>query len=370
MLQIDPPLRRGIFFALVAPGDPPVARRFAFRRATAEDGAAAIRTGGIVVVRPSLFVLCYALAADVGATVIASDSFACAGTTQAGQGEGVGFGGNWIDDAAEDLVFAPQANSLAAPAGMPVLGGALFYDGVLLQAGHPLASHYGARIYRDLDVSAGSTAATLGLLESHTTYFGTQQLGVGVPGTTLWLGFLLNGGSAGNGVAGLQYLAQVHLYDGLNLATLSADDNNKDGEALAIGRGNGNTQWNVERTCSHSPCGAVTSSVGYVSGVNMDGQTHWAVLRFDFASAATTQMTFWLDPVPGAVAPDPSSALTLTGGLKTVSMPGMHFNWIEFGGQSSTFTLDELRLATTFADLATGASGPPCGSLLFADGFE
>jgi hypothetical protein len=54
----------------------------------------------------------------------------------------------------------------------------------------------------------------------------------------------------------------VHLYDGLNQNNLNADDNNKDGEVLAIGRGNGNFAWNFERTCAHSPCGGTTNSLG------------------------------------------------------------------------------------------------------------
>lgn len=307
--------------------------------------------------------------APARAALVASDSFACTGATQAGQSEGVGFGGAWIDDSAENAVFVPLAGSLTPPAAMPVLGGALSYEGTLLQPGHPLASHYGARIYRDFDLSAGSTAASLSLIEPHTTYFNNTQSGFGVPGTTLWLGFLMNGGTAGNGIAGVQYLAQVHLYDGLDLTALASDDNNKSGEVMAIGRGNGNTQWNVERTCSHSPCGAITSSIGYVSTVNMDTATHWVVLKLAFTSASTTQMTFWLDPTPGNVAPDPATALAL-GGAHTVDMPALHFNWVEFGGQTSTFALDELRLADSFADLSAGANGPPCGAVLFADGYE
>jgi len=100
------------------------------------------------------------------------------------------------------------------------------------------------------------------------------------------------------------------------------------------------------------------------------------VLKFDFTSTSTTNgtsITFWLDPVPGAIDPDPSTALTLTGGgqtnKKTVTVPAVHFNWIEFGGQTASFALDEMRVADTFADLSAGASAFPCDGI-FADGFE
>jgi hypothetical protein len=308
------------------------------------------------------------------AHVLATDSIGCSAPSIVGQGGGTGWIGNWIADAAESAVFVPTGSSLVGPVGLPTQGGSLYYDGTLLQSGQPLQSHYGARVYRPLDVDPGSVANGLGLTDSHTTYFSNQQYGYGTAGTTIWLGFLLNGGTAGTGLSGVQYLAQVHLYDGMNQANLSADDNNKDGESLAIGRGAGNYQWNFERTCGHSPCGAGgTSSLDYLSTVSMDNQTHWVVLKFDFTNTTTTAITFWLDPVPGAIDPSPSTALSLTGNgqtnQKTVTMPALHFNWIEFGGQTSTFAMDEMRVADTFPDLSAGASGVGCDEI-FADGFE
>ena len=83
-------------------------------------------------------------------------------------------------------------------------------------------------------------------------------------------------------------------------------------------------------------------------------------------------ITFWLDPAPGMIDPDPATALTLTGNgqtnKKTVTVPAVHFNWIEFGGQQATFAMDEMRVADTFADLSNGASSL-CDEI-FYDGFE
>jgi len=321
-----------------------------------------------------ILALCILLSASPAhAHLLASDSIACGGTTQVGQGGGVGWSGTWIADSGQNAVFAPAQGSLVSPTGLSTLGGSLNYIGTGLNSN-------GARIYRPLDVAAASPAGMLGLTDSHTTFFGDQQFGYGTPGTTVWLGFLLNGGSAGNGISGVQYLAQVHLYDGLDLTKLSQRDNNKDGETIAIGRGAGNFVWNFERTCAHSPCGNNTNSVNALSTLAMDSQTHWVVLKFDFVNTSSalgasggTRITFWLDPAPGLLDPDPATALTLTGNSqtnqKTIAMPALHFNWIEFGGQQATFAMDEMRVADTFADLSAGASSFGCDEI-FYDGFE
>jgi hypothetical protein len=321
-----------------------------------------------------IWAMSHLLSASAQARLLAADSFSCGGTTQVGVAGGLGFAGPWIADAAEASIFVPANAPLTAPAGLATDGGSLRYNGTPLQPGQPLSSHYGARIYRPLDVSLSSDAELLGLLENHLTFFGNQQRGFGVPGTTVWLGFLLNGGTAGNGLGGVQYLAQIHLYDGLNINALNLDDNNKDGEVLAIGRGNLNVNWNYERTCAHSPCGGVSSSQGYVSSVQMDAQTHWAVMRFDFTSATNTAITFWLDPTPGSTVPLTSTALNLSfngQSGRTINVPALHFNWIEFGGQTQTFALDELRVADNFVDLSLLAPTKlTCGDVLLTNGFE
>jgi len=310
--------------------------------------------------------------------VLASDSIVCGAASMVGQGGGFGWNGNWVADPAETAVFVPTAPSLSGPLGLPTQGGSLYYDGTVLTQ-PPLNSNLtrGARIYRLLAVDPGSSANGLGLTGSHTTFFHNQQYGYGVPGTTIWLGFLLNGGTAGNGSGGQQYLAQVHLYDGMDQTQLSKDDSNKDGEVMAIGRGASNYQWNFERTCGHSPppCGT-GSSLDFLSTLAMDNQTHWVVLRFDFTSSDPnngTSITFWLDPTAGPIDPASATALSLTGNgqtkQKTVTVPALYFNWIEFGGQTATFAMDEMRVADTFADLSAGASGVGCDTI-FEDGFQ
>jgi hypothetical protein len=311
------------------------------------------------------------------AHLLASDSFSSGGTTQVGLGGGIGWDtaagtSTWISNASTNAAFVPSPSSLS-PTALATSGGSVTYDG------NTTSSNSGARIYRLLDVGPGSVANGLGLTNSHTTFFGDQQYGYGKTGTTLWLGFLLNGGTAGNGLPGSQYEAQMHLYDGMDQSNMTANDNNKDAEVIAIGRGAGNYVWNFERTCNHSPCGGNNNSVNALSTVTMNGQTHWVVLKFDFISTSSafgpnggTSITFWLDPTPGAISPDPATALTLTGNsqsnVQTIAMPALQFNWIEFGGEQAVFGMDEIRVADTFADLS---SCPGCvvNDEIFYDGF-
>ena len=297
------------------------------------------------------------------AALLASESFAYPPGLLSTQSGGTGWSAGWLTG--QPNVFVVQAANLGG--GLASGGGSLYFDGTKASAGT------GARIFRPFDLNAGSPAALAGVVENTMTQYHGVQLAIGTPGTTVWLGVAFNGGTAGNGLPGTQYLDQVHLYNGPTTSgtALLLGDNNKDGEALAIGRGNTNTTWNFERTCGHDLCpNGATSATNYVSTVAMDNTTRWLVMRFAFLSTATTQITTWLDPAPGAVDPSNASAV-LMNGTAVVSVTGVHFNWIELGGQTATFAFDEVRLATTFADLSTngtagvdGAGAAPALQLL------
>ncbi len=294
------------------------------------------------------------LASRAHAALIASESFSYPVAPLNAQAGGSGWSGAWITG--QSTVFGVQASSLTGTIGTS--GGALLYDGSKAVSGN------GARIFRALDLAPGSAAAIAGVAESTTTRFNGRQLALGRPGTVVWFGALVNGGTAGNGLGGVQYLAQFHFYNGATTTptALALADNNKDGEAIAIGRGNLNTTWNYERTCAHDQCPShTTSSSGYLSSAAFDSGTHWLVMRFDFASAASTSITTWLDPAPGAGIPADAAALTIAN-TKVVAVDGLHFNWIEMGGQTSRFAFDEIRFATAFSELAangTLAAPPP-----------
>jgi FlgD Ig-like domain len=296
-----------------------------------------------------------------GASLLASESFGYAAGALNGQAGGSGWTGAWVTG--QPSVFVVQASSLTSGAGET--GGSLFFDGSKAVSGT------GARVFRALATDSTSAAWAAGVVESTLTKYNGKQLAYGKPGTTVWFGAAVNGGTAGNGVAGVQYLAQFHFYDGPTTTpgALALGDNNKDGEAIAIGRGNGNTVWNYERTCAHDVCpNGSSSSTGYLSSVPFDHTTRWLVMRFDFASATATNVTTWLDPAPGSTAPANATALTM-GGQQVVPVTGLHFNWVEMGGQTSQFSFDEVRFATTFAELsfdATLAAPPPAANLAFS----
>lgn len=300
--------------------------------------------------RVALTLLAFTLIAPhrAGASLLASESFSYPPGLLNGLAGDTGWNGAWVTG--QPNVFVVQASSLTSGAGST--GGSLFFDGSKAVSGT------GARVFRALATDPSSAAWAAGIVESTQTKFNGKQLAYGAPGTTVWFGAAVNGGTAGNGVAGLQYLAQFHFYDGptTTASALAQGDNNKDGEAIAIGRGNGNTVWNYERTCAHDVCpNGSTSSAGYLSTVAFGNTTRWLVMRFDFVSATTTNVTTWLDPAPGTSAPTSGSALTISG-QQVVSITGLHFNWVEMGGQTSKFTFDEVRFATSFAELSSNAT--------------
>lgn len=284
-------------------------------------------------------------AGSAHAIVVAADSF-CATGSLLNQSSGVGFSDVWQTSNQYQNAFVVQAGALPVGAsGLTTYGGSLNFDATGLGNG--------ARIYRPLDLSAGSPAGKAGLVEMAQTFFGNQQAALGVPGTTVWIGLLANGSAAMGNQDG--YDTQTHLFLGVNKNQFNQGDFNKDGESLAIGRGNQNHQWNVETTCSHTVCGP--GQTGGFLGQTLfgDGKTHWAVLRFKF-TANGTDTTMWIDPTPGAN--DPADASAQVG---PVNLAAFHFNWIELGGAPDAQAgFDEYVIATTFADLSTGGQAN-CG---------
>src|SRR5262249_34541476 len=137
-------------------------------------------------------------AREARAALLASEPFGYAPGGLNGQSGGSGWTGGW-GTGQPNVVVVPAA-ALASGAGGT--GGALFFDGSKAVGGT------GARILRALAVAPGSAAWTAGVVESTQTKFGGKQLAYGAPGTTVWFGAAVNGGTAGNGIAGVQYLAQ------------------------------------------------------------------------------------------------------------------------------------------------------------------
>jgi MYXO-CTERM domain-containing protein len=187
-------------------------------------------------------------------------------------------------------------------------------------------------------------------------FFGTID-GIGVPGTTVWVGMIVSGGTANAGDE-----TQYHLYDGArtDATSLALGDQNKDGEVVAMLRGGNVAQWGFERTCGHSACTTGTAA-GYfaTNPVVAFGGTHWSVTRFVFG-ATTTEITMWRDPAPGSTDPADASALVLTpfgGGTaaQKIVVPALFFDTIAPNASGNfNYVVDEIRIATTFAELGGG----------------
>jgi len=126
-----------------------------------------------------------ALATRAHADVIAADSFAYPqGQTINGQSGDTGWSGPWITG--QPTAFVGAAAIAGAPA-IAATGGALAITGT-------------GRVFRAIDLGPGSSAAAAGLVQSHTAMFFGTISGLGVPGTTIWVGALITGGSANAGV--------------------------------------------------------------------------------------------------------------------------------------------------------------------------
>lgn len=281
-----------------------------------------------------------------GADVIAEETFSYApGATVNGQSGGTGWSGAWITGQPSAFMSA------AAISGGPSIGA----TGGAMQV---LAS---GRIFRVIDTSAGSPAVRAGVVEPHAAmFFGTLN-GIGVPGTTVWVGVLVSGGSGASGAE-----TQYHLYEGArtDATSLALGDSNKDGEVIAVLRGGNVADWGFERTCNHSACGGGAPDGYFATSPAVPfGGTHWSVTRLVF-HATTTDVTMWRDPTPGAVDPTNASALALTpfsGGaaVQTTTVPALHFDTVTPNASGNfNYFIDEIRITTTFAELSGGMVTP------------
>lgn len=145
----------------------------------------------------------------------------------------------------------------------------------------------------------------------------------GTDGTTVWLGYLVSG--TGAPVSGG--------YAGLSLF--------QDGsENLFTGKLTGATTYGVART------GGGQSGSGTTTA---DTATHFLAYRIDFGAGTTAgneRVTLYVDPTPGLAAPNVAAAVTLT------DVTSFNFNRLRIqSGNGTSFNVDEVRLATTFAEV-------------------
>ncbi|REJ69814.1 MAG: PEP-CTERM sorting domain-containing protein [Planctomycetota bacterium] len=142
---------------------------------------------------------------------------------------------------------------------------------------------------------------------------------LGVSGTTRYFSFLMRPeGVLGGGA-----------YNGWFAFTLRGTWD------LSLGSGGGPTTYSVGRA------GAPSTRV-HTSTHAVVGETRFIVLRADFADGADTYSVF-IDPVPGAPEPAVPDAVASSFDLGTITRIGM--------AGPGAFSLDELRVGETFADV-------------------
>lgn len=147
----------------------------------------------------------------------------------------------------------------------------------------------------------------------------------GTDGTTVWLGYLANGtGSAAAGYAG------VSLFAGAS-------------ENLFTGKRTSQTVWGLQRSGGSSGDSTIAA----------DSTTHFLVFQIEFGAGTTAgneRVTMYVDPTPG-VAPNVAPAVTLT------DVTSFTFDRVRIqSGNGSAFSVDEVRIGTTFADVPEPAA--------------
>lgn len=207
------------------------------------------------------------------------------------------------------------------------------------------------------------------------TIDGTQTGGTGFDAGSHW-GTSNAGISNGLTVVGLSTA-------GANAFKWTADGRHQRALASAIGgstfylsmliNNNANsTRFGVEVPGTSGPCfGRVTGGWGFFGGVNgtlgisnsggsyqtwlgvpstPDNLTHLLVFKFDYAANA---INLYVDPLPAIGEPAPSATL-VTGGNWTVALSSATWSAIAtfFQGGTAAASLDEVRIGTTWADVA------------------
>lgn len=174
---------------------------------------------------------------------------------------------------------------------------------------------------------AGFPAAQGGAAEMNTTltFSQTRDLSttLGADGTTSWFSFLLKP----DGTAG--------------------------GMSLFIGDGDGATNTvNIGTAGSDFLLGADSTGTGEkITGAVIGSQTYFLVVQADFAAGNDT-ITLYLDPTAGVSAPDSlpaEKAVLTTADLGTFTQIGLVGGFFSNNSQ-----IDEIRVGTTFADVAGG----------------
>jgi hypothetical protein len=269
------------------------------------------------------------------------------GTTLNGHATGTGWTGAWQTSSV--YVNNGQDNAIAA--------GSMAY-GALSTSGNRLGTiGNDVRSFLQFDTSAGSPAALAGLVNGNGE--------IGVPGTTVWVGFrgsLTAGNNTNTGNGGF------HLFDGIGNLTSFPDGDKGHHEILFMGDRNNPTNglnWCLEMTTGGT--GSADSSVV------VDAVPRFLVYKIEFLGGRNGRVSLFIDPPPGALentlAPEFATNVTSSATVQSV----FQFNYLEVGTANSNgvsqfqerMDLDEFRLGASYAAIAPVAVPEPTSLFLF-----
>lgn len=161
----------------------------------------------------------------------------------------------------------------------------------------------------------------------------------------IWIGFLTSNTTSDMASA----------YAGLSLFNTS--------EQFFVGVPTGTDAYGFQNTSISGPDGAAqTAPPGLATP---SAQTHFLVTHFSFTASGTTEVTLYVDPTPGLTDPLPAPL------LDKVYTTSFQFNELRFqsgsdaGGAAHPYNFDELRMGSTYGDVAPAAAPEPssCAAL-------
>jgi hypothetical protein len=184
------------------------------------------------------------------------------------------------------------------------------------------------RSFRKLDLSRKEV--------SHLVTQGDHGPALGKTGTRIWIGFLIANPSHPK-----QAYGGIHLCDGLGDLGKDPFGDKRAHQRISLGRNNTSRGWYLGRVTNGGP-----GAGKWDSSVVADRRTRFLVYRFDFHEDRVEGWLF-IDP---ALQQEPAAE---TAALHAREISRFYFNTLSVGcGQGTVFHLDEIRIGTTFGDVA------------------
>ena len=159
---------------------------------------------------------------------------------------------------------------------------------------------------------------------------------LGKTGSTIWIGFLIANASHPK-----QAYGGIHLCDGLGDLRKDPFGDKRAHQRISLGRSNTSKGWYLGRVTNGAP-----GAGKWVSNTPTDNRARFLVYRFHFHKD-TVEAWLFIDP---ALKKEPGIE---SAALHARNISRFYFNTLSVGcGHGSIFHLDEIRIGSTFGDVA------------------